>query len=503
MDVTLPSGDLNLRAQVVIVGAGAGGCVAALTLAEAGLDVIVLEDGHTWTGGRIDLAEATRRFYAEAAFRISNGFPSFPVVGGRGVGGSTLVNSALCFRTPAERVDEWNAISHDAIGPADAYFAVQDALEATLGVAPTPEALLSGNDRTQRAAARRLGWSEGSLRRNTPSCTGCGRCNQGCPTGGKNSADRAFLPRATQAGARVFAGCRVEQLAPGRVGGRIRGPDGAELGAFQVLAEAVVLSGGAVSSPRLLLDSGLVDDGGEVGAGLRVQPVISALGYFPDRVVYASGATQGHFIDEFAWDDTIFEANPTVASFLAAMPTWGEELHTLLGQGARWANTGMLIRDTTDGRVRRSNGSKARVDYQPNEVDRARLERALLRGAELWFDGGGAERVTLCVYGAPMLRSMDEARRTLKDLDLMRMILYSSHPQASCRLGRALDETGQVLEADGVFVMDASVLPSNVGRNPQISVMTVARLLAERLAEQRGGRVMPLDRGPPLDPGPG
>ena len=491
-DDRVPVGDLNETTQIVIVGAGAGGSMAALTLAEAGLDVVVVEDGYAYSNERIDIAEATQRYFAEGGYRITRGFPSFPVAGGRGVGGSTLVNSALCFRTPPERLDEWNASTNGAFADTAAYFRTQDAVEAVLGVDTTPEDLLSGNDRAHRAAAERLGWSGGSLRRNTPACVGCGRCNQGCPSGGKNSVDRALLPRAIAAGARIYAGCRVDVLRPGEVGGSVRGPDGAERGRFSVRADAVVLSGGAIASPRLLLDSGLAADGGPVGAGLRVQPVISALGFFPDRLIFSVGATQGYYIDEFAWDDTIFEANPTLANFLAAMPLWGDELHSLLSRGDHWTSAGMLIRDQTDGRVGRSDGGRARIDYQLCEEDRARFERALLRGAELWFEGGGAERVTLCLFGHPIMRTMEQARAAVKDVAVERMILYASHPQASCRIGRALDAGGQVREAPGIYVMDAAALPSNVGRNPQISVMTVARVLAERLAEARGGAVSPL-----------
>jgi choline dehydrogenase-like flavoprotein len=87
---------------------------------------------------------------------------------------------------------------------------------------------------------------------------------------------------------------------------------------------------------------------------------------------------------------------------------------------------------------------------------------------------------------------MAAVQRRLQGIEPGRLVLYSAHPQASCGLGRVTDADGQLLEVPGVYCMDASVLPSNVGRNPQISVMTMARTLAERLAESLGGTVAPL-----------
>lgn len=488
----VPEGDLELTTQVVVVGAGAGGTLAALTLAEAGVDVVLLEHGYAYAGAIYGLQEATRDLYLEAGFRTTAGRPPLPIAGGRGLGGSTLVNSALCFRTPSERVEEWNELADGVFADTEAYFAVQDEVEAVLKVAVTPDHLLSGNDRAEREAARALGWAEGNLRRNAPTCVGCGRCNQGCTVGGKWSVDKELLPRAAAAGARIFAGCRVDHVEAGRVAGAVYGQDGVRRGSLSVRAEQVVLAGGAIHTPRLLLDSGAVATGGPVGQGLRVQPVVSALGYFPDREIFAPGATQGHFIDEFVDDDLVFEANPTLASMLAALPFVGSELQELLSQGHRWANTGVLIRDRTEGRVLRSRGSNARIHYDLVPEDLERIVRALRLAATLWFEGLGAERVVLTLFGPSAFHSMDEVMRGTQQLAASRLVLYSSHPQASCALGRALDGRGMLPELPDVYVMDASALPSNVGRNPQISVMTVARILAERLVERRGARLAPL-----------
>lgn len=494
-----PTGEVAEKAQVVVVGSGAAGAFVALTLAEAGLDVVVLEEGFSPTRRPATLREAMQRVYAEGSFRTSMGSaPPMPVVSGRGLGGSTLVNSALCFRTPRATVEGWNEASAGVarggvFADVEGYFAVQDQVETLLHVAQTPDDLLSGNDKVQKRAARRLGWSEFNARRNTPGCRGCGRCHMVCPHGGKSSVDQELLPRAAAAGARILAGCRVERVDRGLVEGALVDELGRPAGRLRVTADHVVLSAGAISTPRILHDAGVVDADGEVGRGLCLQPVHSILALLPDPSVFGPGATQGHVIDEFLDDRMIFETNPTLAAMFANLPFKGAELKEVLASGHRIANTGGLIRDESRGRVRGSINGVARISYDLGEADMARVCRALQRGARLWFEGADAQWVGMVLHGGRVARSMAEVEAlTPQDLDPQRLISYASHPQATCSVGRVTDEAGQLLELPGVSCIDASSLPDNVGRNPQVSVMTVARILSARLAERLGGRVRPL-----------
>ncbi len=480
---TEPSGEFTDRAKVVIVGSGAGGAMAACTLAEAGIEVIVVEEGRAYQLEPHSLCAAVMELYAEAGHRLSSGTPSMPVAGGKALGGSTVVNSALCFRTPQTTLDEWNELSDGAFADTEAYYAKLDEVESVMRVVDTPDSLLSGNDKAHRAAARKLGWAEGNIRRNTPTCAGCARCNNGCPVGGKYSADRELLPRAAKAGARIYAGCRVDHVAPGRVSGTL-----AAGGEFTIESDIVVMSAGSISTPRLLLDSGLVPENDVVGAGLRLQPVISSIAHLAGRQIWSPGATQGHFIDEFASEGILYETNPTYAGGFAPLPGHGKEWCETLTKAGSFASTGGLIRDQTDGRVLRSNGGGARIQYEMIDTDRTRLLASIRHAARLWFDGADAEWVFLGIYGSPLCRSIAEVdRAAAPDTPTERLVTYSSHPQSTCGIGRATDSTGQLRHIEGIYCIDASVLPSNVGRNPQISVLTVSRILAERLAERLSG----------------
>jgi len=483
--------------DVVVVGSGPGGAFAALTLAEAGLDVIVVEEGfhHPNATFSPDVSDTVEHLFQEGGLRTAVGRPPIPVASGKALGGGTVVNSAISFRTPESVLAEWNDVSGGAFADTEHYYRTMDAVEAMVQVGVTPDRLLSGYCRVHREAANGLGWSNHNFRRNTPRCAGCGRCNNGCPVHGKASVDVAVLPRAARAGCRVITGASVRHVESGKIQGVVVGRDRSERGNFVVNAsKAVVLSAGAISSPRLLLDSGAVADGGEVGAGLLVHPVFSVCAYFRDLVVAAPGSSQGHYIDEFGDDRMLFESNPTIPGALfPAMPWWGKEAWEYLSRGSNWGSTGVMIRDENPGRVvGNPGGAGVKIHYDIGEVDRQRAILGMTRAAELWLEGAGATCVTLNVYGAPACHTVAEAVDVLKDVPMGRLIGYSSHPQASCSVGRACGLDGEVIGAKGIHVIDASSLPLNVGRNPQISVMTTARVLAERLATKLGASPKPL-----------
>src|ERR1700674_3874109 len=245
--VTQPDSGFYDPADVVIVGSGAGGAVAAKVLAEAGLKVVVLEEGEHFD--RRDFTgpppERLRRFYRGNGLTFTIGVPTISLPIGRGVGGSTLINSGTCFRTPDFVLDAWG-IDRDEMAP---YF---DDVEAILHVAPVGDDIMGANGDVMDAGRRALGYSGGPIRRNARGCHGSGAVRRGCPLDAKLGTHVTYLPLAVKAGARIISGCRVDELvvADGRAAG-VRGSClDPETGAvqrdarFEISARTVVLAAG-------------------------------------------------------------------------------------------------------------------------------------------------------------------------------------------------------------------------------------------------------------------
>src|SRR5919109_2435638 len=163
----------------------------------------------------------TARLYRDAGQVTTLGTPPIVLPLGRAVGGTTLVNSGTCFRTPASALERWRSqlglggMHEQALEP---FFR---RVERILNVAQVPAALAGRNAEVVRRGVERLGWSGDYLYRNVRGCVGSGVCAFGCPTGAKQHVGIAYVPRAWAAGATTYTGVRARSIERRR--GRVRG----------------------------------------------------------------------------------------------------------------------------------------------------------------------------------------------------------------------------------------------------------------------------------------
>ncbi|MGA9675485.1 MAG: GMC family oxidoreductase N-terminal domain-containing protein, partial [Mycobacterium sp.] len=137
-------------ADVVVVGSGAGGAMAARTLARAGLDVVVLEEGRRWTVEEFRSTHPIDRYaglYRGAGATVALGRPSVVLPVGRAVGGTTVVNSGTCFQPPLAVQRRWRDEFGLGIADPDRLAGHLDDVERTLRVAPVPLNIMGRNGR--------------------------------------------------------------------------------------------------------------------------------------------------------------------------------------------------------------------------------------------------------------------------------------------------------------------------------------------------------------------
>jgi choline dehydrogenase-like flavoprotein len=208
------AGERVVQADACVIGAGAGGAVAAKELAEGGMRVVMLEEGewHDTDEFTARPRDMTLRLYRDAAQTATLGTPPIVMPLGQAVGGTTLVNSGTCFRTPAPVLELWRERFglEELTEPAlEAFFR---RVERTLNVAQVPAELAGRNADVVRRGAEALGWSGDFLFRNVRGCVGSGVCAFGCPAGAKQHVGITYVPRAWAAGATTYTGTRAERI---------------------------------------------------------------------------------------------------------------------------------------------------------------------------------------------------------------------------------------------------------------------------------------------------
>jgi choline dehydrogenase-like flavoprotein len=488
--------DQEWTADVCIIGAGAGGSATACALAEAGLEVLVLEAGSHWSPSQFkqDSAWAYRNLYDGQGARSAVGNCVIPIPGGRGVGGSTLINSAICFKTPDTILEQWSGELGCSRLTVEAMAPKLDRVWTTIGATINPPEVQRDNNRIFKKGADALGLPGQWLHRSAPGCIGCGVCHMGCPTGGKSTVDRTFLAQALLGGhARVHADCRVEgvQTEGGKVmalTGRTIDPETlSPAGRFTVRARAFVSCAGPIGSPRFLLRNGLSDDS-VCGQRLYIHPTCGLMARFEERIKPWHGVTQGFCVDR--WDRgyllQTFSVSPD--QMYTSMPySMGMTGLEAIRDMAHIAMAGALVHDEdSQGSV----GLKT-LTYWLGDGDRKRLLAGMRETARVFFAAGALEVYTGIVGSKPIKRAGSIDEQITDDVAARDLFLYASHPMSTCSMGdtperSVIDPDGRVWGWDNLFVADASVFPTSLGVNPQVTTMAVGLTIGEAVAERLG-----------------
>ena len=488
---------LAITAKVCIVGSGAGGSLVAMRLAEAGHDVVVLEAGPHVPARQMNQRERDmmRMLYYEAGMRASEDL-SIGLLHGRALGGSTVVNYLDCFRTPDRLLDQWVA-RHGLPELTPAKMAPRfDRIFDILHVEKTGVAQLNPNNRKLMEGTEALGWKGDTFHRNANNCYGSGFCDLGCAYNAKQSAAITFIPLAMAKGARVYTECRVDRVT--FAGGRATGVEGVLLdearqprGTFTVDADVVIVSGGSIETPHLLLRSGADDPSEQLGRNLFLHPGTPVVGHFKGEAIRAyEGIKQGYYISEFSWmlnedpTDVLIEgvgAPPGMASTVFA--GLGEERQEILRHFNEYAVSGVLLRDTTPGRVTAGNG-RPKVAWALSPEDAFRMRMGIQRAAEAYLAAGAQVALTGHTPTVMLRGPRDWARLDDAGWGASQINVFSFHQMGTARMGSSRDRdvadpTGRLWAYPNLYVADASLFPAASGVNPQITVYGLADVVAD------------------------
>jgi choline dehydrogenase-like flavoprotein len=466
--------------QVLVVGSGAGGATTATVLAEAGHDVLVVEEG-PWVeqGSVVPFSlEQMDRQYRSGGVTVALGRPSIAYTEGRCAGGGTEINSGLYRRPSADTLarwrDGWDIVEFDDEG----FFARCDEIETALSVQTVPSGRCSPASERLRRGAAALGWAHDEIPRwmEYPDADAA--------QGERRSMTRTYLPRAVAAGARLLCDHRVDRLiADGARAFRaeLTGPDGRPA---TVDFDHVVVCAGAIQTPALLQRSG---HRGLVGRSLAVHPTVKLAARF-DEPVNVTDDVPVHQVKEFS-PDLSFGGSASHPGLVALALTdhWSE----MGGAVTAWPEIAVYYAAITSegrGRVTALPGfTDPLVTYRLTGRDRSLLGQGLARLALVMLEAGARE-VYPSLRDGPIVRNRADLARltgsfTATRASVMTVHLCSTVPMGEDRARAAADSFGRVHGTDNVHVNDASLLPDAPGVNPQASVMAVALRNAHRLAE--------------------
>ena len=489
--VTLPDRELELSADVCVIGTGAGGASAAALLTERGLKVIALEAGPRITAEDYNQRERDMLplLYADAFLRTTAN-QAMGLLQGRGVGGSTLHNTGLVVPPPTGVLLRW--AEHGLAYTAAGINAAADHVQKTLRAVPVVESRINRNNALLRSGAGALGHNYFIAQHNRLECSGCGYCMLGCAYNRKVNAAGAFLKTAVANGLTVIANTSVQRFSGSRDHFVVHGSSAA--GAVRVRCRRIVVAASAIETPVLLRRSGARS--GAIGSRLRLHPSAIVYARFAERVEAWRGVPQAVLVNAFASFEHdgrggfLLLCNPANVPALVAVtaPGTGKQHHDLVGSYENLASAVVLVHDESHGRVV-ERGGRPVANYWLDENDRKTMWRGIHELARIYFAAGARAVYLPFDEGRACLEHELDLRMANARIEPHRLAMSSVHPQGSCPIGAssatsALDPYGQVWDTPGVYVADASVFPTSVGVPPQVAIMSLARLIADHVADE-------------------
>ena len=484
------------RADVCVIGSGAGGAVIAKELAETGLSVIILEAGENHDPSTFNNyePEMLRRLFWDSGLRGTRD-GAIVISQGKGVGGSTVHNLCYAVRPPQALLYRWQ------VPEIWSHF---NQVEQTLGVTQMQEADVNQLNDVIRYGCEMMRWRGVLQRHNRGECSTCGaQCLFGCPVSksaqegsagiGKQSMAVTYIPLALAAGAKLYSHCLAEKIHVEKghvVGVSARLP----AGRLRVQSDGVVLAAGAINSPQLWLKSQLPNTNRWVGKNLHLHPAAFVGGVFNETINGHLGIPQSYYIDHFLdlrrRPDSGYLLMPAFGSRMivaASLPGFGEDHRALMERYRHIAALLVLLHDRTTGRVSVDYKGSPSIAYRPHRSDRRILVEGIINAARLLFAAGATEILMPYTQHFPI--------KTTADLDIIRqrgivpndILLASSHPQGTLRMGEnpnksVVNLSGESHAVKGLFVADASLFPTSVGIPPTLTIAALATYVARQMS---------------------
>jgi len=490
--------DKTFECDFCIVGSGAGGAVAAKELAEAGFSVVVLEEGLHFTPD--DISREPRwvltNLLREAGLRTSRGNVFIPTMQAKCLGGTTFVNSAICYRAPEYVWETWRRDfgleGYEAGDIEESY----EKIERTCYIAPTEMTIQGAKNLAIKRGIEALGLQSEPLPRAVKGCRGCGDCFSGCPELAKQSMDVSYIPRAIDAGATVITGCRAEKVVTDAKRAKATGVEGTILDdnkpkcRVSIRAKkAVILAAGVMATPVILLKSGLDTRNGRVGKNLRFHPGIGVVGVFEEEINAWHGAYQGWgtraLLDQGIMLETVW-APPAVIS--VRLPGFGVRFKQSLDELKHITIIAVTtLGKKSRGRVSARRGWNPLIKFHMSPEDVGELQEGAFLSARILFAGGAKEAVS-GIHGLPEKFNNKKEAKVIaeKQLKPSDFTIVANHVFGTCAFGENPElcvcrSTGEHRDIRDLYVCDTSLMPTPTAVNPQETMMAIADQIARGL----------------------
>ena len=489
-----------ISTEVCIVGSGCGGATAARLLSEAGRQVVILEEGRDLKGPERTQrdAEMYDQLYMDRGGRATHDL-SVNVLQGRVLGGGGVINACDVVPAPDGTLQHW-ADKHGLrdFSP-DGFKPFQDAALNDLSANPIPPEQVNTANHKLRQGTEALGLRGEVMMHNRVGCAGLGTCLIGCPIHAKRNPRMVALPKAIQAGARIYTRARAKRISKAaqeikEISVRTLDKMGyREEHDFTVRAKIVIVAANAIASAQLLLRSALGNE--HVGRHLILQPQLPVIALFDEEISAFRGIPQSYAVTEFEqhdhpehglWGYRIegIMGTPGITSTL--LPFSGAEAMQAMTHYDRMAASLLLVPDRPSGQVKIERGDRLVIEYAQRDDHKKRMRHAVQTAARIYLSAGATQVIVPTAVPLVIKRQSEASLGAKVGLEPATAPLISAHQQGTVRFAPSerdggADPNGQVYGTRNVYVFDSSGFPSSASSHTMTPIIATSRMLTTKL----------------------
>eukprot|EP01032_Pedospumella_encystans_P012491 gene12491-14451_t len=510
----------EITADVCIIGSGCGGATVAHRLAQAGIDVVILEKGGYYPASTFDNRELNQAAKVDAERALSTDTnASTMLTYGELVGGTSVHYWADSYRTPADRLALWESQYGITGHSAEKLAPIFADIEKIHHIQEAEPFRYNKMNQLFKEAVEALGWGGHPMLQARSGCSGSGHCMQGCAIDAKQSQLVTHIPASLALGTRIYAdlkaddfvfeGHRVTQLKASVIDRARNRPNGKTI---TVKAKHFVVAAGGFNTPAFLLNQPRLRDAlPALGKHFGFNPSTYAHGLFDEPIIMWRNIPAAYGVDGFRLPR--FDAKGqyieggyllvpdqiqpglmayTIPGFNDGAAEWMEKM-THVGGAIGWLD------DHPDelGEMK-VDGNGVRQIHYPYGPTTQKMLRDLMKKAAIVNFKAGARKVMLGDLKRTTLNSVDEIDRIdAIEIKPGSLTLVAPHPFGGCRMGTdpktsVTDSSHRVHGIDNLFVADPSVFPTGPSVDPSVSIMAFSYIAAEHIANAMGKKTAPL-----------
>lgn len=485
-----------MMTDFTIIGSGAGGSSAALELLENNYSVEIFEEGDYYNHEDNDMIEGLQSLWRNNGINLFFGKPIINFAEGKAVGGSTIINGGVIAYTNEKILKLWDDHINENLFLNEEFFKICDIVKKQLvpsnqiisnNLASSSSKILLKIAKAKNILTKptNLAFKEINVQHNSPF---------GCTNGKKNSLDKNYHLLIKKLGGTINGNFKVVKVIPkGNVIKKIILINTHTHKNKEIEVKNLILSAGPTQTPKIILNNKLSNFVNKLNFHMNLK----ILCYYDNEIDSYKSSLLTHHVREFENDGVLFMASnyikPLIASYLNFHNS--DEIKELMFAYKKGTVFNCQIQPNfSTATIKKSNFFKdIKITWKLDVRDFLKIKKYLKILTELVFISGAKKILLPINNSSEIFTSLDKSLKTIDNLRQKNLEITSVHAMSSCSMNKneknLINNYGSLTNFKNVYLMDSSIMPSNTGQHPQLTIMALVKKLIQKNIENKKFKV--------------